>query len=280
MEQHVCDHPGCKKSFKSKYSLRRHMLSHLDVKKFKCEICGKRFILKQYLKEHNYIHDGKKPYKCPYSGCRMAFRQPGKLSMHKKTQHGAGGFDEFEEEDRHSEYSSDDGCTLDVDSMPKEPIPVYEEEDKVMLDEETTSESQSRGVDTSLKPTLVKLTTEQLMMDTKAIQGQEVEVTSPLSVSTKAADDDSFFGAPTKSSEMRSQEATWASTVSSKIDSWSWEECKKPSKSQEEVSMFSNLSNGTCKTLPWPRAMINSSNSDTLRRDLAIEGLFLNLLQE
>jgi uncharacterized Zn-finger protein len=36
------------------------------------------------LKEHTYIHTGQKPFKCPYEGCTKAFRQAGKLSMHKK----------------------------------------------------------------------------------------------------------------------------------------------------------------------------------------------------
>jgi uncharacterized Zn-finger protein len=36
------------------------------------------------LKEHTYIHTGQKPFRCPYEGCTKAFRQAGKLSMHKK----------------------------------------------------------------------------------------------------------------------------------------------------------------------------------------------------
>jgi uncharacterized Zn-finger protein len=47
-------------------------------------ICFKKFALAQYLKEHTYIHTGQKPFKCPYEGCTKAFRQAGKLSMHKK----------------------------------------------------------------------------------------------------------------------------------------------------------------------------------------------------
>lgn len=49
-----------------------------------CVICFKKFALGQYLKEHTYIHTGQKPFKCPYEGCTKAFRQAGKLSMHKK----------------------------------------------------------------------------------------------------------------------------------------------------------------------------------------------------
>ena len=38
----------------------------------------------QYLKEHTYIHTQQKPFKCDFEGCTRAFRQAGKLSMHKK----------------------------------------------------------------------------------------------------------------------------------------------------------------------------------------------------
>lgn len=49
-----------------------------------CVLCFKTFTLAQYLKEHTYIHTQQKPFKCDYEGCNRAFRQAGKLSMHKK----------------------------------------------------------------------------------------------------------------------------------------------------------------------------------------------------
>jgi len=48
-------------------------------------ICFKSFSLSQYLKEHMFIHTGQKPFECDFPGCTRAFRQAGKLSLHKKT---------------------------------------------------------------------------------------------------------------------------------------------------------------------------------------------------
>mmetsp|Transcript_63919 Transcript_63919/g.73314 ORF Transcript_63919/g.73314 Transcript_63919/m.73314 type:complete len:305 (-) Transcript_63919:242-1156(-) len=79
-----CQHPGCGKMFKSRYTLRRHMLTHQEVKKHKCTFCDKRFALKQYLKEHLNIHTGETPFQCTHPGCGKRFKQAGKLSMHKK----------------------------------------------------------------------------------------------------------------------------------------------------------------------------------------------------
>ena len=61
-----------------------HISTHEPAKTFTCMICYKQFALGQYLKEHTYIHTGQKPFKCPYEGCTKAFRQAGKLSLHKK----------------------------------------------------------------------------------------------------------------------------------------------------------------------------------------------------
>lgn len=79
-----CKLAECDKKFTTRFSLRRHITTHQDSKMFACVICYKQFALAQYLKEHTYIHTGQKPFKCPYENCTKAFRQAGKLSMHKK----------------------------------------------------------------------------------------------------------------------------------------------------------------------------------------------------
>ena len=82
---YCCNLKGCKKRFTTKFSLRRHQLIHKKLKVFKCGYCKKGFVLKQYLDEHVHIHTGAKPYICPIPGCGLAFRQAGKLSIHKKS---------------------------------------------------------------------------------------------------------------------------------------------------------------------------------------------------
>lgn len=79
-----CKYDDCDKKFTTRFSLRRHLATHAPAKQFVCVICFKKFALGQYLKEHTYIHTGQKPFKCPYANCTKAFRQAGKLSMHKK----------------------------------------------------------------------------------------------------------------------------------------------------------------------------------------------------
>ena len=79
-----CKVATCDKSYTTRFSLRRHIASHSAIKQHACVLCFKTFTLAQYLKEHTYIHTQQKPFKCDFDGCTRAFRQAGKLSMHKK----------------------------------------------------------------------------------------------------------------------------------------------------------------------------------------------------
>ena len=81
----ACDHPGCGRLFKAKFSMRRHKLVHNEVKPYSCEYCGKKFALPQYMKEHTYTHTKDKPFVCGVGGCQKRFRQAGKLSLHRRT---------------------------------------------------------------------------------------------------------------------------------------------------------------------------------------------------
>ena len=81
----ACDHPGCGRLFKTKFSMKRHTLVHNDVRPYSCKYCGKKFALPQYMKEHTYTHTKDKPYIFGVSGCQKRFRQAGKLSLHRRT---------------------------------------------------------------------------------------------------------------------------------------------------------------------------------------------------
>ena len=83
-KEYACDYGNCTNKYKTKYSLKRHYLSHMGVKQHKCSFCDKRFSLSQYLQEHMYIHTGEKPFTCKFPSCGRKFRQAGKLSIHKK----------------------------------------------------------------------------------------------------------------------------------------------------------------------------------------------------
>lgn len=84
-----CDKRECEKTFSSKFSLKRHILKHLNKKPHKCSHngCNKAFSLPQYLEEHEYTHTRAKPFVCGVGNCVESFRQRGKLSIHKKQVH-------------------------------------------------------------------------------------------------------------------------------------------------------------------------------------------------
>lgn len=81
----VCRKPNCNKEYTTRFSLRRHLVTHMKERKFGCTKCPRRFALAQYLKEHSLIHEQQKPFVCDFPGCNISFRQAGKLSLHRKT---------------------------------------------------------------------------------------------------------------------------------------------------------------------------------------------------
>lgn len=80
-----CSYVTCRRLFKTKYSMKRHELTHKSSKHHICEHCGKKFILQHNLKEHVYTHTKEKPYVCQINGCNKRYRQAGKLSLHRRT---------------------------------------------------------------------------------------------------------------------------------------------------------------------------------------------------
>ena len=80
-----CTCKGCSREYKSKFSLNRHLITHMSIRSHCCPYCSKRFTLAQYLREHICLHTGNTPYICKFPGCGKRFRQSGKFSLHKRT---------------------------------------------------------------------------------------------------------------------------------------------------------------------------------------------------
>lgn len=55
--EYKCYYQDCRKSYKTKYNLRRHInTNHLFIKEFSCATCGKSFASKQNLQGHEQLH--------------------------------------------------------------------------------------------------------------------------------------------------------------------------------------------------------------------------------
>lgn len=66
--------------------LRKHLLIHSDVKKYKCEICQRTFREKATLVIHTRTHTGEKPYKC--DTCGKGFKDPSTRRVHFRSHSG------------------------------------------------------------------------------------------------------------------------------------------------------------------------------------------------
>lgn len=78
---YTCD--VCRKVFKTKQTLRGHMIIHLDIREHICEICGKDFPKKQYLDSHMLFHQDSFAFRCEI--CDKGCKTSGNLIRHKAT---------------------------------------------------------------------------------------------------------------------------------------------------------------------------------------------------
>lgn len=64
----------CAKCYRSKESYDAHVLMHRGQRPYKCQHCDKSYGLKRDLKEHTVLHTGEKPYVCDVCGKGFARR--------------------------------------------------------------------------------------------------------------------------------------------------------------------------------------------------------------
>lgn len=74
----------CNKSFRIYSGIVRHIQgTHLQLKKFTCEICNSKFTSRDNLRQHSFLHADDKPYVCDI--CGKGFKQKASLFLHSRT---------------------------------------------------------------------------------------------------------------------------------------------------------------------------------------------------
>jgi len=81
----LCDIEGCQQAFAHKWSLKRHMRTHLGHVTHSCNVCGLGFVQKCSRDRHQATHSHIKPHKCSF--CYAAFKLPEYLKQHKLKTH-------------------------------------------------------------------------------------------------------------------------------------------------------------------------------------------------
>jgi uncharacterized Zn-finger protein len=84
-KNHNCNHPGCAQSFKTRFSLKRHLKKHNGARPHCCpfEGCDKRFAEKSTLKRHVRVHTREKPFTCDF--CHRSFADHINAKRHMAT---------------------------------------------------------------------------------------------------------------------------------------------------------------------------------------------------
>lgn len=85
-QQRLMECSVCLKKFSTKWNLKTHMQSHMNVFPYLCEFCGKKFKKSDIFKIHLRIHTGIKPYACPQ--CDKRFATKGMMTTHLRSHTG------------------------------------------------------------------------------------------------------------------------------------------------------------------------------------------------
>lgn len=79
----ACTFPECDKKFRTSSHRRDHMSTHVEEKKYKCDICLKHFKAERILQGHMKLHSGFKPFEC--EECGKTFSRKHHVKLHMKT---------------------------------------------------------------------------------------------------------------------------------------------------------------------------------------------------
>ncbi|XP_062554611.1 zinc finger protein 84-like isoform X2 [Armigeres subalbatus] len=79
----ACTFADCDKKFRTSSHRRDHMSTHVEEKKYKCDICLKHFKAERILQGHMKLHSGFKPFEC--EECGKTFSRKHHVKLHMKT---------------------------------------------------------------------------------------------------------------------------------------------------------------------------------------------------
>jgi len=138
MKAFYCSQPGCKKSFRYRSEILRHMVTHTNKRPYVCTFknCMKGFKRSDALATHMRIHTREKTFECPYGNCKSTFSTKAGLKYHtlkhksekRSTNHVAKQYPVMEQEyvqygTSEQEFSSDDlFLEMSEESMPETPF--------------------------------------------------------------------------------------------------------------------------------------------------------------